>query len=226
LRRFDLHKSRQRAASAALKRWKGMPVFELHAFEARYPDGFDDYSDAPLLTLQRAIERAQAEGDSRTASRIKNALQSALSFGGLPPIGFPTPPPMFLDDPFGEDFDDGFGSAPSELQDIAELIHALGIEKALEFMGLPPKLLKDLKRAKREIGEEALVESLIDFLRSDSGLDDVISPPIPLPKPKPKPKRPQRPPAQPQQGKPKSPAPKTDANDDSDDDNPDQLKLF
>jgi hypothetical protein len=95
-------------------------------------------------------------------------------------------------------------------------------------MGLPPKLLKDLKRAKREIGEEALVESLIDFLRGDSGLDDVISPPIPLPKPKPKPKpkRPQRPPAQPQQGKPKSPAPKTDANDDSDDDNPDQLKLF
>jgi len=228
LRRVELHQARLHAASAALKRWKGMPVFELHAFEARYPDGFDGYSDEPLFRLKQAIERAQAEGDDRTASRIKNALQSALSFGGTLPIGFPSPPPVFLGDPFGDDFEDDFDSAPNSLQDIAEMINALGIEKALEMLGLPPKLLKELKQAKREMGEEALVESLIGFLSGDAGLDDLTSPPMPMPKPKPKPKpkSPRQRSAQPRQDKPQSTAPKTDSNADPEDEDPNQLKLF
>ena len=89
LRRCDLNKSRLRAARAALSQWKGMPVFELHAFEAEYPHGFTGYSDKPLLKLKDAMERARNDGDTRTALRIENALRSANPFGAGSPFGFP-----------------------------------------------------------------------------------------------------------------------------------------
>ena len=183
MRRYELHRARQRAASAALRRWKGMPVFELHAFEAKYPDGFTGYSDDALWKLQRALDRARAEGDNRTASRIQNALHSALPFGGRPPMGFPTPATSLLDQLFADDFEDddeddledaiddvfdrALDSQARGMPDFGMLIRALGIEKTFDLLGLPPDLRRTLKQLKREMGEEAMTASLIAFFNGD-----------------------------------------------------------
>ena len=198
LRRCDLHKSRLRAARAALKQWRGMPVFELHAFEAEYPHGFTGYSDKPLLTLKGAMERARAEGDNRTALRIESALRSANPFGGGSPFGFPPPPSMFLDDLFDDDDDDDDdffdglfpdispgpfpargGSAKDEAEQFIQLIRIIGIDKAFEIIGLPPKLRREMKALESEMGEDAVMEVLLQFLKHGAMLDDDAGNPPP-----------------------------------------------
>lgn len=178
LRRYGLHKSRRGAAEAALKRWKHAPIFELHAFEAKYPDGFTGYSDAPLIRLERAMERARADGDTRTARRIESALHALNPFAGLPPRGFPQPPSM----PPDLDLDDAL-SGTRDLGALAALVRLLGIEKVFDILGLPPDLRRELKKVKRQIGEEAMTESLLEFLGMQPDLaDDEID--LPLPKPR------------------------------------------
>jgi hypothetical protein len=188
LRRCDLHKSRLRAARAALKQWQGMPVFELHAFEAEYPNGYTGYSEQPLVRLRNAMDRARAEGDNRTALRLENALRAANPFGGASPFGFP-PPSMFLDDMFDDDDDDDDdddffdglfpditpdflpepfpsqgGPAGGELQQVVQLIRIVGLDKAFEILGLPPHLRREMKALEREVGEEAITDVLLQFL--------------------------------------------------------------
>jgi hypothetical protein len=77
-------------ADAALKRWRGEPVFELHAFEARHR-GVVPWN-IPMhetLRLEQALERARDNGDSRLVHRIIEVLSGpSLPFGGPPRGGF------------------------------------------------------------------------------------------------------------------------------------------
>jgi len=200
LKRQQLDKTRQQAATAALKRWRGAPIFELHRFEAKYPHGFDFRAMKDLWDLEGARDRARDEGDMRTAMRIDEALSATASLGGL--SGAPAVFPPFESGPDSE-MDEGLPAY------IIEMIRVVGLKKMLQMLGAPPELNRQIKDIERILGEEAAMELLIQFLTDGADFDPFEALPFP-PEPKPKPKR----------GRAKSP-PRDD-----DDDPPDQLDLF
>lgn len=203
LRRCELHKARLSAARAALKRWKGEPLFELHAFEAKYPMGYSNCSERDIDRLDDALVRAREAGDTRTAMRIDEVL-AALDPLPLGPVPFASPPPI------------GHTSSAPDVESLAMLIETLGLDKALSAMGLPAQMKRDLKKLEREHGREAVAETLGSFLEMFSAIADMDAiPPIPPP--------PKRKPAGPKRGQPK----RRSVDDDAQDDDPfNQLELF
>jgi hypothetical protein len=204
LRRYGLGQSRLIAARAALKRWKGEPVFELHAFEAKYSGRYGSCSDKDIERLEDSLDRARKEGDTRIAMRIEAILADLDPF----PFGpMPFPPP-----PAGE-------PAPpiSGVETIGLLIETLGLEKAMTAMGLPPDIKRDLRKIARQQGDEAVAEALGSFLDIFSDFaEEEICPPIPPRPPGGKPSKPRR-------GRRQAPSGSDKA---QDDDPSDQLDLF
>ena len=203
LRRCGLHKARLRAAGAALKRWKGEPLFELHAFEAKYPKGHGNCSDRDIDRLELALDRAREKGDTRTAMRIEEILARLDPFG-FGPMSFAPRPPSRPE-----------SYAPDE-ESISRLFEAIGLDETLNLLELPPNMKRDLKKLAREQGDEAVIETLISFLGMFGDIDDfgidLPDPPAGGPKP-----------PKPTGGKPK----RRSAEDEAQDDNLfDQLDLF
>lgn len=199
LKRSRLHKARQQAATTALKRWQGEPIFELHRFEAKYPRGFDFRAMKDLWTLEQALERARDNGDTRTAMRIQEVLPGP-GFGGAPP----SLPPM----PFP-----GAGDAADDIgvpEHVIELMRILGIKKVLEILGAPPEVIRQVRDIERQLGEDAAQDMLVDLLDQGADLDPFGNWPAPDPEP-------------PQRGR-HSGRRRDDADDD--DDMPEQLDLF
>ncbi len=228
LRSARLTPARSPCRTQAVARDAGV---QLHAFEAEYPDGYTGYSELPLVRLRNAMDRARAEGDNRTALRLENALRAANPFGGASPFGS-LPPPMFLDGTFDDDDDDDddffdglfpdmspgslparlpsqSGPAGDELRRVVQLIRIVGLDKAFEIMGLPPKLRREMKALEREVGEDAITDVLLQFLTASAGLGDDSSGP---------------PPRKPPRRGPATAKRKRRETDDPDDD--DQLSLF
>ena len=202
LRRCRLHKVRLRVARAALKRWKGEPVFEVHAFEAKYPRGFSGRSDNDIYRLEIAHDRAREAGDTRTAVRINEILAglSPLSMGPVP-LG---PPPA------------GDSSPTFDVAAISMVIETLGLDQALNMLDVPPEIRRDLKDMSRRLGNTEVAEALVSFIEMFSGfIEAEAAPPVPRPPPRrgPVPKR------------EKSQRQTADSSD-LDDDHPDQLDLF
>lgn len=221
LRRYGLHKSRKSAAKTALKRWKGEPIFELHLFEASYPNGFEGPNRKPISVLENALSRAHQEGDTRTAIRIQQALEKAHPFGGFPPRGFPSPSSIFPDDPLDEDdiFDLLSGEMDDEMDElhhIEELIRLIGIERAAEMLGVPAEIRRELKRIKRQHGENAATQILLAFLAVNLSDFDDNDGNLPLPN------KPRRNASRSGRGKPK----RTKGSDHDNDDAPDHMSLF
>jgi hypothetical protein len=196
LQRHELDKARQQVATAALKRWRGAPVFELHRFEAKYPNGFDYRAMGDLRSLEAALERAHDEGDMRTAMRIEEALPVFGPRGGLGGGPSPFPPFPF---PSAQASDDDAGVP----EHVLEMIRVLGIKKALEVFGAPPEVIHTIEDIERVLGADAATKLLLQFLDSDARIDPFDDLPFP-----PQPRGRKRP------------------RDDDDDDIPDQLDLF
>lgn len=78
LQRCGLVEVRLAHARAALKRWPGRPVFELHMFEARFKDKHQPVTKAAVDRLETAWERAREAGDTRTAHRISDTLHDLM----------------------------------------------------------------------------------------------------------------------------------------------------
>ena len=172
LRRCALHKVRLSAAKVALKQWRGAPLFELHAFEAKYPQDPGRCSQKDLFALEMALERARADGDTRTLLRIKDLLMEVNPFGfGRSPFG----PSPFGSSPFGpppfgfpvDDFDDDdltdedFMAGSQSANAIVEMIKVVGLMRALDMLGMPPQLKREVKRMVREVGEEVVAEKFM-----------------------------------------------------------------
>lgn len=174
LRRCGLHQVRLRVAQAALERWRGEPVFELHAFEAKYPNGYDGRSLNSLVRLEVALDRASQAGDTRTVLRIRDILAEHAPFG----IGSPSfsPPPAT-----------GAGGLPdlSNGEVLATLIDAIGLDRAFDMLGLPPQLRRELKQLERRFGKPAVMEALASAMDAvgDIGAPD-MAPPAPRPPPR------------------------------------------
>ncbi len=162
LSRAGLDAARLAFAKAALKRWRGAPIFELHAFEAGHPSGSRGGGLAALERLELALGRALEEGDNRTAHRIEERLRQA----GEVFLGPPSPSP----------FDE-----ISEEEMLSTFIRAMGANKLLDMLNLRPAERKKLKQIEREMGHEALLDALAAVVRDelkDSGAWDDM-PPVP-----------------------------------------------
>ncbi len=167
LRRTDLHDVRLAFAEAALKRWRGEPVFELHAFEARHR-GVVPWN-VPMhetLRLEQALERARDNGDSRLVHRIIEALSGpSLPFGGPLRGGFGG---GFNEDEWDDeddDIDDG-DMAQRSISLLADMIRTLGPSGFRALMQMPGPVGESMREIERDLGKEAL-DLLINALAAD-----------------------------------------------------------
>lgn len=175
LRRAGLDGAREAFAKAALKRWRGAPIFELHAFEATYRGNYRNVSQQALLRLDAAIIRAMDEGDRRTAHRLRDLLMEAdeARFGAM--IAPPGPS-------LGEDAD-------SDLEILRALVNVIGLDALLDTMPLSKQEKAQFKEMEREIGRDKLLELIISMKEDalDDDADDPFGdsdpwPPFPFPK--------------------------------------------
>ncbi|EGV19211.1 tetratricopeptide repeat protein [Thiocapsa marina] len=179
LRRTDLHDVRLAFAEAALKRWRGEPVFELHAFEARHHGVVPwNIPMREMLRLEQALERARDNGDSRLVHRIIEILSGpSLPFGGPPRGGFGG---GFIEDEWDdededEDIDDAFddgGMAGRSIALLADMIRTLGPSGFRSMMQMPGPIGESMRAMEREIGKEAL-DVLINALAADLDARDL-----------------------------------------------------
>ena len=148
------------------------------------------------------MSRAQQEGDTRTAFRIEEILAGLDPFGigpmprGRPPVAASVPLP--------------------DSAVLAALIETEGLSKALDLMGLPPDIKRDLKAMERQVGLKAVVEELGSFL-------DMIGDSMPFDAAPPAPRPPQDKPAA---ARNKKPASRPAGDRDQDEGSPDQMDLF
>jgi tetratricopeptide (TPR) repeat protein len=207
LRRADLDEARLAFATAALRRWRGAPRFEFHAFEARYR-GARWAKDNDLDRVVKALERAQEEGDNRTVHRLEELLRDFGSpfasfsddFDDLDDLeDFEDPDDL---DTFGDDFD------PIRIV-VANLVQSMGLDGLFNMLGLDPKLKRQFQEIKRELGTDGLVDALKVLIGEK--LNGLGLPTLP------------RPPRTPKPPKPSKPKKKTRG---SDEDPPDQMDLF
>lgn len=174
LRRCCWHTSRQAFAQAALKQWKNAPAFAYHAFEAKYKDAPWKASTTEIRRLERALDKADEQGDTRNAQRIMKLLDRLL-----PPSPFRGSPAP-LEPPFPEEGEALDASA------LPMLIAIMGLDKALDMMGADNEMKRELKRVEQELGRQGVIEILNEIMSGDP--DDGLPPP-----PAQKPKRPSAP---------------------------------
>jgi hypothetical protein len=162
LRLQPWHAIRLLYARAALKRWPGEPVFELHALEAKHEEAFRRLSGAEIERAERAAERARSSGDVRTAHRLRTLLLE------------PTFVPPFLDEDLVPMPDSpGAGIDDAELDALIESLRA----------GPMRGEIKDLERW---FGRERLREMVLEMLGDTlPDMGDLL--PLPLPRRKPRP---------------------------------------
>lgn len=173
LRRTDLHEVRQAFAEAALKRWRGEPVFELHAFEARHSGTVPwNIPMREMLRLEQALERARDNGDSRLVHRLIEILSGPpLPFGGPPRGGFSG---GFIDDDWEDDdeYDDiddpllDSDMAQRSISLLADMIRTLGPSGFRALMKMPGPVGDSMREIERDIGKGAL-DLLINALEVD-----------------------------------------------------------
>jgi cellulose synthase operon protein C len=153
LRRCDWQGPRQAFAKSALKQWPQAPVFELHAFEAKYPRRLWLASDLEVRRLEAAGQRAGDMGDTRTELRIREILARL----------FPFP----FDEPFGDVVLPEPDDTPLEVIDPEQLIREIrrhGVEALFDELDLDGPSRKLLRNLERQLGTEALAETLSEML--------------------------------------------------------------
>lgn len=164
-RRMRLSDARREAAGAALKRWPQAPVFAYHALESKYA-GRGMPSAADSLLLERALERAEHDGDARMVNRLLSLREQLWPFSGLPMLDFPGP----SDDFPGEPQD---SNAAAGLDALLDALDHLPLEQVLAALDLPKRMRKQLLKIARAEGEAEVIEILKDMAReSGDSFDD------------------------------------------------------
>jgi len=162
LARAGMHKARLGFARAALRRFPGEPVFELHAFEARHREhGYLGIQEREIERLEEAEQRAREAGDIRLAIRLEEALDRVWETNE-------PPGPTFLDGPPGGDVGALF----------AQMVGMLGVEGVLELIKGSGPMADALREVQRELGAAAF-RSLLESIAGS--LDDFAGLPFPGP---------------------------------------------
>lgn len=171
LARSHQHRAREQAATLALKRWPNEPLFVLHRFEAKYPDGFRGRPHE-VRELQQAMEQARDQGDTRMMMR----LQKLLPFMGLP---FGEALMDFEDEDYKEDNDELLPHPEADF--IIDLIDSKGVIEALKVLDAPKDVVESIREIRQQMGEPAarlLLKSIITGAAPN--LDDLDSLPLPF----------------------------------------------
>lgn len=205
LRRCGLDDARLAHARAALKRWPGLPIFELHAFEAKHEKAYSPVTQAEVARLEEARNRAHSAGDTRTAHRLEEILDR-VSFG------YPTGSPGFMD----------FTEPPPEIDDFLEQFGAGGLLEIMENLGITDPAMEEMER---ELGRDGMLRIIDAIARGGAPEEiakDIVVDPLP-----PEPRRP-RPKSRRKPGGKKPKRDQTNGSTDADDDrsSPDQPDLF
>ncbi|CAM4141731.1 hypothetical protein VRRI112168_15710 [Vreelandella rituensis] len=150
LKRCDWQAPRLAVAREGVKQWKA-PIFELHAFEAKYPKKPWLANDKELHRLNAAEERATDAGDIRTATRLSEILAPFRFLGG--------PTMAFHEDE--EEIDSPFRQASEEDAVLADL-RERGLEALCDELGLDAKVRKILRAMNRDFGLEAVAGFMCD----------------------------------------------------------------
>lgn len=164
LKRCDWQAPRLALARQGVKEWKA-PVFELHAFEAKYPKKHFLASEHDIHCLDAAERRATEAGDIRTAARINEILSGFrfLGMGGGPPS-------FFDDDPFGDASESPFEPAsamPVAVDAVLTELRQHGLEALCDTLGLDEKSRKLFRNIEREVGIEGLAALLAESFPED-----------------------------------------------------------
>lgn len=155
-KRCDWQAPRLAVAREGVKQWKA-PIFELHAFEAKYPKNPWRASDKELRRLDAAEKRAADAGDMRTAIRLSEILSRFRFLAGSPILG--GPPIPFDEDEMGSSFE----QAPGQDAILADL-RERGLETLCDELGLDAKIRKILRAMRQDFGLEAVAAFLSDVL--------------------------------------------------------------
>jgi len=186
LRRCGLDQVRLAHARAALRRWPGLPIFELHAFEARHGDRSWKATEEEIERLEQAHHQARQAGDTRTAHRISERLERAAFH-----------PPSQLFPP---------ASSPEGMQELLDEIGIEGLLDLLKRFGGMPREMREMEATLGREGLHVLFEAILAGIDPDD-LDDMPFPPNldPSRRRQPRPRRKPR--------RPSAAAPKVDKND-------------
>jgi len=150
LARAAMHKARFGFARAALRRYPGEPVFELHLFEAKHSDqGYLGVEEREIERLEDAEQRAREAGDMRLAVRLGELLDRIGEMG-------PSAEPMLPGGPGG--------ASPGAL--FAEMVGMLGVEGVLAMVKGPGPLAEALREIQRELGAAGL-RSLLEAIAAN-----------------------------------------------------------
>ena len=134
-------------AKAALKRWRNDPLFELFAFQARLDDPRGrSITHVDIDRLEDALDRAEEQGDTRTAMRIRDLLLRLMPA----PFGDPFPIPAGF--PGDDDFDP-FVPSPQDLPSPQEMKDFLDILR-------DGPLGESIRKMEKTLGRDELLQAL------------------------------------------------------------------
>jgi tetratricopeptide (TPR) repeat protein len=170
----------RRYAEAALKRWPRRPVFVYLRAAAIYGGNPWQIPPRELRALEQALDQAQAQGEQRTALRLRDLLTNAM--GGL------GPPDVDMD----HELDELAGDDPRSM---LEIILAMGGEE--QFLDIARRQLgkQMFEELRRELGgnRKQFARALLDLLGSVALGGDPAVPGVPAPPAAPPPRKPKPP---------------------------------
>lgn len=172
LKRCNWEAPRLAVAREGVKQWKA-PIFELHAFEAKYPNKHFLASEQDIRRLEAAETRATETGDVRTAARL-NEILAGFRFLGMGESFFDEMPGLFdehddmLDDSCDSPMDNPFASAAEQEALLADL-RERGLDAVCDDLGLTGQPRKVLRAMKRDFGLEAVAAFLSEMMMDMGG---------------------------------------------------------
>ncbi len=184
LRRTSLHEARRAFAEAALQRWRGEPVFELHLFEARHGSKRPwNIPIADLERLERALDRARVNGDSRLIHRFIDLLGRLAGPLGGPRGPFRGSRDDFiwddLDDWDDEDDEDELPDipAPDPMALVKDMIQTIGPDAFWDLLKAPGPIGEVMRELERALGKQQL-RAMVEAMAA-AGTDEVPAFPRP-----------------------------------------------
>lgn len=164
LRRAGLNENRAVFAKAALRRWRGEPVFEYHELDAKFVEyGLWDLGDADFDRLVRAQDRARENGDMRLVERIDELLSTCGDPYGIGPLG-----------PFSEFAPDNrVGPVPPPVGLLFELLGTVGVDHFWNLLKEDGEIGEALREMQDAIGKpmfRSMVQRLYEEIEDDRGL--------------------------------------------------------
>lgn len=162
LHKCGLNKLYRLHAGAALARWPGLPIFELHYFEAKYSHTPYKATSEEVQRLESAEQRAWETGDARLANRINKILDRVKMLTAH----------RHESSPFDSEAIPNFDNPRFE-----QIFQERGIDGLLEEMQKDPeksKILKDMEQIMDQQSIRRMLEMILAGVDREEGLNELL----------------------------------------------------